>query len=150
MSDERTTAAATQAILVALDFGASSRRALDAALAWRSAASEVTALHVLDTELAGRVEAAGLGGRGDVMAKLRQRAEQEFGWLTREKGGDGLATMIVEGVPFIEIVKIARDLDVDLIAMGTHTHAANLGQLLFGGTAEKVLRTSHCPVLCVP
>ena len=150
MTDDPAGTTAPQAILVALDFAASSRRALEAAFAWRAMTSEITALHVLDTDLAERIEAAGLGGRGEVMTKLRERAEQEFGWLAKEKGADAFASMIVEGVPFFEIVKIARDLEVDLIAMGTHTRSANLGQLLFGNTAEKVLRTSRCPVLCVP
>ena len=58
--------------------------------------------------------------------------------------------MIVEGVPFVEIVKIASDLEVDMIAMGMHTGSSRLDALLFGSTAEKVLRTSRCPVLCVP
>ena len=54
--------------------------------------------------------------------------------------------MIVEGVPFVEIVKIAKDLEADLLLMGSHAAAgARLDELLFGSTAEKVLRACSVP-----
>ena len=151
MSPEGSEAAAAtlpQALLVAVDFSPSSRRALDMCLAWRPGA-EVTALHVVDTEFVARVEAQGLGSGAEVTARLRARADEEFGWLTEEKGA-AFSPMLVEGVPFVEIVKIANDLEVDIIVMGMHRTASRLDQLLFGSTAERVLRTSRCPVLCVP
>jgi nucleotide-binding universal stress UspA family protein len=138
-----------QALLVAMDFSASARRALDVSLTW-CAGGEITALHVVDTDFAARVEARGLGSSAAVIAKLRARAQEEFAWLAQEKGASAFAPMIVEGVPFIEIVKIAKDLEVDLIAMGMRRATRRLDELLFGSTAESVLRTSLCPVLCVP
>ncbi len=138
-----------ESVLVAIDFSAGSRRALELALAW-CPTGEVTALHVIDTQFAARVEAEGLGPAADVSAKLRQRATEEFAWLTQDKGAQRFDTMLVEGIPFVEIVKIAKDLDVDMIAMGMHRTSFRVDEILFGGTAEKVLRASHCPVLCVP
>jgi nucleotide-binding universal stress UspA family protein len=142
-------AALPQALLVAVDFSQSARRALDLALQW-CPKGEITALHVVDTEFAVRAEATGLGSRDEVIAKLRARATEEFGWLAQEKGSGGFDPMIVEGVPFVEIVKLAKDLEVDMILMGTHRVGVRLDELLFGGTAEKVLRACPCPVLCVP
>ena len=138
-----------QALLIALDFSPSSRRALDACLAWRPGA-EFTALHVVDSEFAARVAAQGLGAGDEVITRLRARADEEFAWLVEEKGAGAFSPMIVEGIPFVEIVKIANDLDVDMIVMGMHRTTSRLDQLLFGSTAERVLRTSRCPVLCVP
>ncbi len=137
------------AVLVAVDFSAGSRRALELALAW-CPAGEVTALHVIDTQFAARVEAEGLGTAAETTARLRQRATEEFAWLTQDKGAHRFDTMLVEGLPFVEIVKIAKDLDVDMITMGMHRASFRVDEILFGGTAEKVLRASHCPVLCVP
>ena len=148
MSTSRT-AAIPQALLVAVDFSQSAIRALDLALTWYPS-SEITALHVVDSEFATRAEAAGLGTRPDIIVKLRTRADEEFGWLTQDKGADRFDPMIVEGVPFVEIVKIAKDLDADLLLMGSHHAQARLDELLFGSTAEKVLRACPCPVLCVP
>jgi nucleotide-binding universal stress UspA family protein len=137
------------ALLVAMDFSPGSRRALDLVLRW-CPGGEVTALHVLDTEFAQRVEAQGLGASADVIAKLRARAEEEFRWLQQEKSTAAFDPMIVEGIPFVEIVKVAVDLQVDMIAISMSRVAPRVDQLLFGSTAEKVLRASRCPVLCVP
>jgi nucleotide-binding universal stress UspA family protein len=142
-------AAAAEAVLVALDFSSGSRRALEQTLSW-CARSEITALHVVDSEFAQRAEAAGVATAADVVARLRVRAEEEFRWLQQEKGAEAFVPMIVEGIPFVEIVKVANDLQVDLIAIGTTRAATRVDQLLFGSTAEKVLRASRCPVLCVP
>ena len=138
-----------KALLVATDFSAGARRALDLTLAL-CPQGEITVLHVVDTEFAARVEAQGLGVATDVVAKLRQRATEEFAWMVQEKGADAFETMIVEGIPFVEIIKIANDLDVDMIVMGMHRSKFRVDEILFGSTAEKVLRTGHCPVLCVP
>jgi nucleotide-binding universal stress UspA family protein len=138
-----------QALLVAVDFSPSARRALDLSLAW-CPHGEITALHVVDTEFAARVEAKGLRSGAEVIAQLRARADEEFAWLAQEKGAAAFVPMTVEGVPFVEIVKVARDLEVDMIAMGMHSGVPRFDALLFGSTSEKVLRTSHCPVLCVP
>jgi len=142
-----------QALLVAMDFSQSAVRALDLALKWYADA-EITALHVIDTEFTARAVAAGLGTREDVLAKLRTRATEEFAWLAQDKGAERFDSMIVEGVPFVEIVKIANDLETDLLLMGSPragtSAGARIDELLFGGTAEKVLRACPCPVLCVP
>jgi nucleotide-binding universal stress UspA family protein len=58
--------------------------------------------------------------------------------------------MVVIGVPFVEILKIARDLDLPMIVMGMRGHSTPPEEVLFGSTAEKVLRGSRVPVLCVP
>ena len=138
-----------KALLVATDFSAGGRRALDLTLAL-CPQGEITVLHVVDTEFAARVEAQGLGTVTDVIAKLRHRAIEEFAWLVQEKGADAFETMIVEGIPFVEIIKIAKDLEVDMIVMGMHRAKFRVDEILFGSTAEKVLRAGHCPVLCVP
>jgi nucleotide-binding universal stress UspA family protein len=137
-----------EALLVAVDFSPCSLRALDAALTWRSATAEVTLLHVLDRTFITRVDALGLGG--DVMARLRERAEDELARLVAERAAERVETMIVVGEPFVEIVKIAKDLDCDMVFIGTHGSETGIKQLLFGGTAEKVIRGANRPVVCVP
>jgi nucleotide-binding universal stress UspA family protein len=138
-----------EAILVPIDFSLESLRALDVALDMRAPSGEVTALHVIDTDLATRIDRMAVAPYGEAVAKMRARAQEETAWLTKEKAQ--LAdVMIVEGVPFMEILKIATDIEVDLIVIGTRGAAAPLNELLFGGTADKVLRGARCPVLCVP
>ena len=67
-----------------------------------------------------------------------------------EAGEVNIERMIVVGVPFVEILKIARDLDLPMIVMGVRGRSSPPEELLFGSTAEKVLRGTRVPVLCVP
>lgn len=137
-------------LLVAVDFSPCSLRALERALAWRSPTAELTVLHVLDREFVGRVDAYGIADTEQVLARLRERAEEELGRLIAERQAERVETMIVVGTPFVEIVKLANDLECDLIVIGIHGYDSGLKQLLFGGTAERVLRGASRPVLCVP
>jgi nucleotide-binding universal stress UspA family protein len=53
-----------------------------------------------------------------------------------------------EGTPFYEIIRFAREKDIDLIVMGTHGHTG-LTHVLLGSVTEKVVRKAPCPVLTV-
>lgn len=52
------------------------------------------------------------------------------------------------GHPFVEIVRYAKENEVDLIIMGTHGRGA-IAHMLLGSVAEKVVRKAPCPVLTV-
>jgi len=55
---------------------------------------------------------------------------------------------IREGTPFYEIIRYAKELEIDLIVMGTHGHAG-LAHVLLGSVTERVVRKAPCPVLTV-
>jgi nucleotide-binding universal stress UspA family protein len=138
------------AILVAMDFSACALRALDVALAWKPPGGEVIVLHVVDTDLARRVERFDLCASADALARMRAQAEEKMAALVAERGGGKFETIVAEGIPFAEICKMARDLECGLVVMGKHGTAPEMKDFLFGGTAEKVLRGTRHPVLCVP
>jgi nucleotide-binding universal stress UspA family protein len=80
---------------------------------------------------------------------------QKSAWKEMEKwGSEAQASvrdrekLVVRGVPFVEIIKTARDRGVDLIVIGTHGRTG-IDHMLFGSTAEKVVRKAPCPVLTV-
>ena len=56
--------------------------------------------------------------------------------------------LVIRGVPFVEIIKAAKEKDTDLIVIGTHGRTG-IDHMLFGSTAEKVVRKAPCPVLNV-
>ena len=56
--------------------------------------------------------------------------------------------MVVRGVPFVEIIRTAKEKKADMIVIGTHGRTG-IDHMLFGSTAEKVVRKSPCPVLTV-
>lgn len=52
------------------------------------------------------------------------------------------------GRAFVEIVRAARAMDVDLIVIATHGRSG-LSHAMFGSTAERVVRKAPCPVLSI-
>ncbi|AFN76000.1 uspa domain-containing protein [Melioribacter roseus P3M-2] len=79
---------------------------------------------------------------------IKNRAEEEMDSLIKSYVDPSLETerIIKTGKPFVEIIETARDLDADIIIMATHGHTG-VEHLLFGSTAEKVVRKAPCPVL---
>ncbi len=87
----------------------------------------------------------------DLVEDMRKGAEKEIAkWLDEaaRAGVKNVERMVVRGVPFVEIIRTARDKGVDLIVIGTHGRTG-IDHMLFGSTAEKVVRKAHCPVLTV-
>jgi nucleotide-binding universal stress UspA family protein len=67
---------------------------------------------------------------------------------TRELSAEGFtcAAVLALGEPSDEIIKLAREKDVDLIAMTTHGHRL-VSDILYGATADKVRHAVNVPVL---
>jgi nucleotide-binding universal stress UspA family protein len=139
-------------ILVPVDFSPTSINAVRVALRIAAPGGDLTLLHVIDSEFVEDAVAAGMGSSDEITAKLRQQAESNFeGALEGLEAGDvDIERMVVVGSPFVEILKIARDLDLPMIVMGVRGRSTPPEELLFGSTAEKVLRGTRVPVLCVP
>jgi universal stress protein A len=139
-------------ILVPIDFSPCSVNALRVAVGMATPEGDLTLLHVVDEEFVQAAVAAGMGSTDEIIARLKEQAENNFTLIL-----EGLQTstvtvekMTVVGLPFVEILKIARDLDLPMIVMGIRGQSTSAEELLFGSTAEKVLRGTRVPVLCVP
>lgn len=63
-------------------------------------------------------------------------------WATGRK----IVHSAVEGSPKVEIVRYARENEIDLIVLSTHGRTG-LIHVLMGSVAESVVRTAPCPVL---
>jgi nucleotide-binding universal stress UspA family protein len=70
--------------------------------------------------------------------------------LTRELTKEGFTcdAVLALGEPSDEIIKLARERNVDLIAMTTHGHRF-ISDILYGATADKVRHAVDVPVLLV-
>lgn len=62
--------------------------------------------------------------------------------------GSRLDSHFIKGNAHAEILKFAADKHADCIVMATHGRSG-FSHLLFGSIAEKVVRTSPCPVLTI-
>ena len=139
-------------ILVPVDFSSCSVNALRVAVAMAAPEGDLTLLHVIDEHFVNEAQLAGLGTQDDITSKLREQAEANFTSMIEnlDEGSVNVERMTVIGTPFVEILKIARDLDLPMIVMGMKGRSTPPEEVLFGSTAEKVLRGSRVPVLCVP
>ena len=139
-------------ILVPVDFSPTSINAVRVALGIAEPGGDLTLLHVIDKEFVDDAVAAGMGSTEEITARMRAQAESNFAASLEgiEVGDVEIERMIVVGSPFVEVLKIARDLDLPMIVMGVRGRSTAPEEILFGSTAEKVLRGARVPVLCVP
>lgn len=78
------------------------------------------------------------------MKQDRLYLENRSGELVRE--GFPCDAVLALGEPSDEIIKLARERDVDLIAMTTHGHRF-ISDILYGATVDKVRHAVDVPVL---
>jgi len=90
----------------------------------------------------------------DAMDKFNRNlsgvTEKEMQELCQNDLGDfkNYEAIILTGTPFLEIIRTAKEKEADLIVVGTHGRTG-LDHVLFGSTAEKVVRKASCPVVSV-
>lgn len=86
----------------------------------------------------------------DTVTEL-QRAAQDYLDKTKQYlgGGDSIQTLVKDGDSGQAIVDAAKELDVDVIVMGSHSRRG-LEKILMGSVAEKVLRNSSLPLFIIP
>lgn len=79
---------------------------------------------------------------------MNSRAQSELDSLAKTfvESSIDVETIIKSGKPFVEINETASEKDIDLIIIATHGHTG-VEHLLFGSTAERVVRKAPCPVL---
>jgi nucleotide-binding universal stress UspA family protein len=86
----------------------------------------------------------------DISEQLEDSATRELPKIAEfeECAGLEVEEVIVHGDAAAEIVRVAKEHDVDLIVISSHGRTG-LGRILFGSTAEAVVRHASCPVLVV-
>jgi len=57
-----------------------------------------------------------------------------------------VTSIVKTGKPFVKIIDTATEVNADMIIIATHGHSG-VEHILFGSTAEKVVRKAPCPVL---
>jgi nucleotide-binding universal stress UspA family protein len=140
-------------ILVPLDFSAGSLQALEYALKLIDADGEVYLLHVIDSDFLARLGEEGIAEVDAATENLRKRAEDRLQAIVQEHAASGIRieSMVVIGKPFAEILRVAADLDFSLIVMSIRgREQGGIEEILFGSTADKVLRAARIPVICIP
>jgi nucleotide-binding universal stress UspA family protein len=138
-------------ILTAIDFSENSEHAFDYALTLSlQFRSELTILHVINEPVDLRGFYVPHISFEQLEKEIADGAEKMMGRFCTTKMGDftRYQTSIVSGIPYEEIIKKAKEIGASLIVLGTHGRTG-LDHLIFGSTAERVVRSASCPVLTI-
>ena len=140
-------------ILLPTDFSGCANYALPyAAAIARAVDATVICLNVVEPI----VPAVGYTGMAEAMPiaemseQMEDSAERELPDVMRCEDLRGLKVeeVIGHGDAAAEIVRVADEQEVDLIVISSHGRTG-LGRIIFGSTAEAVVRHARCPVLVV-
>jgi nucleotide-binding universal stress UspA family protein len=109
----------------------------------RLTGAKLVLLHVADGWVARNFEQLNLA-ESEEMKEDRAYLAQRTAELEAE--GFEVESLLALGEPSDEIIRVSRELGVDLIAMSTHGHRF-ISDLLYGSTADKVRHLVDVPVL---
>jgi nucleotide-binding universal stress UspA family protein len=138
-------------LLSPIDFSDPSRNALRYAVAFaKQFGAELHLLYVVEPAMYPADLSFGQVGMVDIDSVLEQSAGEEIAkWQKEHVPAEVVSSVsVVHGKPFAEIIAYATANNVDMIVIATHGHSG-IDHMLFGSTAEKVIRKSPCPVLTV-
>jgi len=142
-----------RSVLVPTDFSECGNYALSyAAFLARKFGASIVCVHVIEPI----VPTVGYSGMTeplpivDISEQIEDSAERELPKLAEREDFSGLDVeeLIVHGEAAAEIVRVAKEREIDLIVLSSHGRTG-LGRILFGSTAEAVVRHAFCPVLVV-
>jgi nucleotide-binding universal stress UspA family protein len=138
-------------ILTALDFSESSDFAFeyDLTLA-RQFQAELTIMHVINEPVDLRGFYVPHISFEQLEKEIEEGAEKMMEKFCQTKMGDftRYTTAVVAGIPYEEILRKAEETGASLIVLGTHGRTG-IDHLIFGSTAERVVRSAACPVLTI-
>ncbi|MBS1820009.1 MAG: universal stress protein [Acidobacteria bacterium] len=139
-------------VLVATDFGEASAAALSYGreLA-RTFGATLHVLHVADDvymRLGGDAYVAVLP---ELQKDIENAANRQLDELLIDNDAKPLTikkAVVTSAATAVAVVQYARDMNIDLIIVGTHGRGT-MAHLLMGSVAERIVRTAPCPVLTV-
>lgn len=137
----------TKNILVATDFGPASQLAIDHAFALAERLdSKVHVVHVFSL---GELPPSSLMASQNLVRQEEELSQRLALFARRPSEGVRLGEVrLVMGDPVPTIAKVAKQLESDLVVVGTHGKGW-LDRLFLGSVAEGVVRSAPCPVLVV-
>ncbi|MGB5849715.1 MAG: universal stress protein [Ignavibacteriaceae bacterium] len=136
-------------ILVPIDFSDYSKSSLKYAARFaQKFNSEITLIYVVEPVIYPPDFSMGQIAIPSVNAEWDLKAKEELEKLGKQEIPESIKVSIIikTGKPFLEIIDAAAVENIDLIIIATHGHSG-IEHILFGSTAEKVVRKAPCPVL---
>lgn len=103
--------------------------------------------HALDIESGGSSTSLSQEQIENKIKQARAKIEEEY--ISQMENFDNYDMAVWEGIPYIELLKFARETSGDLIVMAHHTKDVDPEKAFFSHTIEQVVLRSACPVVSV-
>jgi nucleotide-binding universal stress UspA family protein len=135
-------------VLLATDFSAASQAAFETALSMCSVLhTSLSILHVFETGGVAPLETGVQLLELDSLYQSDRRLLDDLSQVAR-RAGLVCEAIVVNGVASLSILETIVENQIDLVILGTNA-PHGFERLIFGSTAESVLREAPCPVLTV-
>jgi len=138
-------------VLVPTDFSDYSELALQYGVSFcREYGAEMILLHVLEDPFYPATGASFGFDMSDFFTRMEAETRSRLEEIVSSEAARDIKIqpMIVRGTPFLEIIRVAKERDVDMVVLATHGRTG-LAHVLMGSVTEKVVRKAPCPVLVV-
>jgi len=141
-------------ILYPTDFSECAQAAIPYIKSMKEAGTkELIILHVIDIRQSTIIDTTAFGETFvypyDISDILKKEAETQMKKLIKQFSRlFKITPLIVEGIPFKEIIQTAQQFNVSCIVMGSHGKS-NIEEMLLGSVTEKVVRKSPIPCLVI-
>jgi len=140
-------------IIAAIDFSDTSQPVVEAAVKLARALNEgLHIVHVVEAE----PTYAAYGFSPDefpAMHEIQQesllRSERKLEEIAAQSSLKSIQTKVLQGHPLHRILEYAKEVDSDMLVLGSHGHGF-LGSLLLGSVAEGCIRKAEIPALIIP
>lgn len=140
-------------IVAAIDFSDASKPILEAAATLARALDEgLHLIHVVEAEptyAAYGFSPDEFPAMQEVQRESLERAKIKITQMAGELGIKGIETAVLQGQPLHTILEYAKEVEADLLVLGSHGHGF-LSSLLLGSVAEGCVRKAQFPALIVP
>ena len=137
-------------ILIPVDESLTTQHTIDAVIANKDLLTqEILLLHVVDVHLAQRLVP-------DIQKKMVYESSEKLGHRIldqlakpfREAGLEPQLRLEL-GTPGEAILKVIKELNIELVIIGRHPGGGGLRDIMFGSVANQVIREVKCPILLI-
>ncbi len=138
-------------VLIAMDYDETSQKVAEAGFAMANAMNaETILLHVISEQPVYYSAYTYMRElQVDVMGDLKESTQKFLDKVKKHLGSESIQTVLKEGDIAETILKTAKELNADVIVMGSHSRKW-LENIIMGSEAENVLKKTTIPLFIVP
>lgn len=141
----------TKKVMIALDYDETAQKVAEAGYSMAKAMNADTViLHVISEQPVYYSSYTYMRElKVDILSDLKKSTQEFLDKTKRHLGDESIKTVLKEGEIAENIMDTAKELNVDIIVMGTHSRKW-LESIILGSQAEKILKMTTIPMFIIP